>query len=111
MLLPDLRRVDASWQVVVYGVAFVTQPADSAALGLVELAGHADTIMVGNGPDPVGGHPRHSRKLSLPFGNVARAGQSGVKRSFRCGHPLHMPISGCDRRGLPSRPGGGPAGG
>jgi hypothetical protein len=66
-----------------------TQPADSAALGLVELAGHADTIMVGNGPDPVGGHPRHSPKLSLPSGNVGLRRSAWVETVI----PLRRPAS------------------
>jgi hypothetical protein len=40
-------------------------------------------IMVDSGPDPAGGHPRRSRKLSLPFMNAACTGQSGVETVIR----------------------------
>jgi hypothetical protein len=43
------------------------------------LAAHADMVMAGSGPDPAGGHPRRSRKVSLPFGNAACTGQSGAE--------------------------------
>jgi hypothetical protein len=36
-------------------------------------------IMAGSGPDSAAGHPRRSRKVSLPFGNAACTGQSGVE--------------------------------
>jgi hypothetical protein len=53
------------------------------------LAAHADMIMVDSGPGPAGGHPRHSRKVSLPFGNAACTGQSGVETVI----PLRAPAS------------------
>ena len=45
--------------------------------------------MVGSGPDPAGGRPRHWRKVSLPFGNAACTGQSGVETVI----PLRAPAS------------------
>jgi hypothetical protein len=51
------------------------------------LAAHADMIMVDSGPDPAGGHLRHSRKVSVPFGNAACTGQSGAETVIRLRAP------------------------
>jgi hypothetical protein len=56
------------------------------------LAAHADMVMVGSGPAPAGGHPRRSRKVSLPFGNAACTGQSGAETVI----PLRAAASGAN---------------